>query len=57
MVERASGLHTTASLPWRKNGNVQAFFAADELTMDDIVSTTVFLKDMNEFRKMNDVCE
>ena len=31
---------------------------ANELTMDTIISTTVFLKDMkemNEFTKMNDV--
>ena len=35
--------------------NLKAVLAADELTMDDIVSTTVFFKDMNEFTKMNDV--
>jgi 2-iminobutanoate/2-iminopropanoate deaminase len=35
--------------------NLKAVLAADELTMDNIVSTTVFLKDMNEFTKMNDV--
>ena len=35
--------------------NLKAVLAADGLTMDDIVSTTVFLKDMNEFTKMNDV--
>jgi enamine deaminase RidA (YjgF/YER057c/UK114 family) len=57
MVEGASGLHTSATLPRRKNGNVRAFLAADDLTMDNIVSTTVFLKDMNEFAKMNDVYE
>jgi 2-iminobutanoate/2-iminopropanoate deaminase len=37
--------------------NLKAVLAADELTMDNIVSTTVFLKDMNEFTKMNDVHE
>ena len=30
---------------------------ANELTMDTIISTTVFLNDMNEFTKMNDVYE
>jgi 2-iminobutanoate/2-iminopropanoate deaminase len=34
-----------------------AVLAADELTMNNSVSTTVFLKDMNEFTKMNDVYE
>jgi 2-iminobutanoate/2-iminopropanoate deaminase len=33
----------------------KAVLAADELIMDNIVSTTVFLKNMNEFTKMNDV--
>jgi 2-iminobutanoate/2-iminopropanoate deaminase len=37
--------------------NLKTVLAADELTMDNIVSTTVFLKDMNEFTKMNDVHE
>jgi enamine deaminase RidA (YjgF/YER057c/UK114 family) len=57
MVEHASGLHTGATLPRRKNGNVQGLLATDELTMDNIVSTTVFLEDMNQFTKMNDVHE
>jgi enamine deaminase RidA (YjgF/YER057c/UK114 family) len=57
MVEHASRLHTSATLPRRKNRNVQALLAADELTMDNIVSTTVSLKDMNEFTKMSDVHE
>jgi enamine deaminase RidA (YjgF/YER057c/UK114 family) len=57
MVEHASGLHTSATLPRRKNGNVQALLATDELTMDNILSTTVFLENMNEFTKMNDVYE
>ena len=57
MVEHASGLHTSATLPRRKNGNVQALLATDELTMDNILSTTAFLEDMNEFTKMNDVYE
>ncbi len=35
--------------------NLQAVLAADGLTMDHIVSTTVFLKDLNEFGKMNEV--
>jgi hypothetical protein len=29
MVEYASGLHNDVTLPWRKNGNVQAFLIAD----------------------------
>src|ERR1700694_5018905 len=35
--------------------NLTAVLAADGLTMDHVVSTTVFLKDMNEFEKMNAV--
>jgi hypothetical protein len=32
-----------------------ARFEAGGMTMDDIVSTTVFLKDLNDFGKMNEV--
>jgi 2-iminobutanoate/2-iminopropanoate deaminase len=35
--------------------NLQAVLTADGLTMDNVVSTTVFLKDLNEFAKMNEV--
>ena len=35
--------------------NLKAVLEADGLMMDHIVSTTVFLKDMNEFGKMNEV--
>src|SRR5437764_709330 len=35
--------------------NLKAVLEAGGLTMDHIVSTTVFLKDMNEFGKMNEV--
>ena len=35
--------------------NLKAVLAADGLTMDHVVSTTVFMKDLNEFAKMNDV--
>ena len=35
--------------------NLKAVLEADGLTMDSIVSTSVFLKDLNEFGKMNDV--
>jgi 2-iminobutanoate/2-iminopropanoate deaminase len=35
--------------------NLTAVLAADGLTMDDVVSMTVFLKDMNDFAKMNEV--
>jgi 2-iminobutanoate/2-iminopropanoate deaminase len=35
--------------------NLTAVLAADGLTMDHVVSTTVFLKDMNEFEKINGV--
>lgn len=35
--------------------NLQAVLEADGLTMDNVVSTTVFLKDLNEFAKMNEV--
>lgn len=33
--------------------NLKAVLAANGMTMDDVVSTTVFLKDLNEFGKMN----
>jgi 2-iminobutanoate/2-iminopropanoate deaminase len=35
--------------------NIKAILAADGLTMDQIVSTTVYLTDMNEFDSMNKV--
>jgi len=35
--------------------NLKAVLEADGLTMDHVVSTTVFLKDVNEFGKMNEV--
>jgi 2-iminobutanoate/2-iminopropanoate deaminase len=35
--------------------NLKAVLEADGLTMDHIVSTTVFLKDISEFGKMNDL--
>lgn len=35
--------------------NLKAVLEADGLTMDHIVSTTVFLKDISEFGKMNEV--
>jgi 2-iminobutanoate/2-iminopropanoate deaminase len=35
--------------------NLKAVLAADGLTMEHVVSTTVFLKDLNEFGKMNEV--
>jgi 2-iminobutanoate/2-iminopropanoate deaminase len=35
--------------------NIAAILAANGLTMDHVVSTTVFLKDVNEFDKMNGV--
>jgi 2-iminobutanoate/2-iminopropanoate deaminase len=35
--------------------NLTAVLAADGLTMEHVVSTTVFLKDVNEFAKMNGV--
>ena len=35
--------------------NLKAVLEADGLTMDHVVSTTVFLKDLNEFGKMNEV--
>jgi len=34
--------------------NLKAVLEADGLGMDNIVSTTVFLKDMNDFGKMNE---
>jgi 2-iminobutanoate/2-iminopropanoate deaminase len=35
--------------------NLTAVLAADGLTMDHVVSTTVFLKDVSDFDKMNGV--
>jgi 2-iminobutanoate/2-iminopropanoate deaminase len=35
--------------------NLSAVLAAEGLTMDHVVSTTVFMKDVNEFDKMNAV--
>jgi 2-iminobutanoate/2-iminopropanoate deaminase len=35
--------------------NIAAIVAADGLTMDNVVSTTVFLTDINEFDRMNQV--
>ena len=35
--------------------NVQAVLAAAGLTMDNVIKTTVFLKDMNDFAAMNEV--
>jgi 2-iminobutanoate/2-iminopropanoate deaminase len=35
--------------------NLAAVLVADGLTMDHLVSTTVFLKDVNDFAKMNQV--
>ena len=35
--------------------NLKAVLEADGLTMDHVVSTSVFLKDLNEFGKMNEV--
>jgi len=33
--------------------NLKAVLAANGMTMNDVVSTTVFLKDLNDFTKMN----
>lgn len=33
--------------------NLKAVLAANGMTMNDVVSTTVFLKDLNDFAKMN----
>lgn len=35
--------------------NLKAVLAAAGMTMDDVVSTSVFMKDLNEFPKMNEV--
>jgi len=35
--------------------NLKAVLAADGMTLDNVVSTTVFLKDLNDFGKMNEV--
>ena len=35
--------------------NVQAVLAAAGLTMDNVIKTTVFLKNMNDFAAMNEV--
>jgi 2-iminobutanoate/2-iminopropanoate deaminase len=33
--------------------NLKAVLAANDMSMEDIVTTTVFLRDMNDFAKMN----
>ena len=35
--------------------NVKAVLAADGCTLEDVIKTTVFLKDMNDFTAMNEV--
>lgn len=35
--------------------NLKAVLAANGMTLDDVVSTSVFMKDLNEFPKMNTV--
>ena len=35
--------------------NVKAVLAADGLGLEDVIKTTVFLKDMNDFAAMNEV--
>lgn len=35
--------------------NLKAVLAANGMTMDDVVSTSVFMKDLNEFTRMNAV--
>lgn len=35
--------------------NLKAVLTAAGMTMDDVVSTSVFMKDLNEFPKMNEV--
>ena len=35
--------------------NLAAVLAAEGATLDNVVSTTVFLKDINDFSKMNEV--
>jgi len=35
--------------------NLKAVLGADGMTLDDVVSTTVFVKDLNDFGKMNEV--
>ena len=35
--------------------NLKAVLAAEKLTMAHIVSTTVYMKDLNDFGKMNEV--
>jgi 2-iminobutanoate/2-iminopropanoate deaminase len=35
--------------------NVKAILATKGLTLDDVIKTTVFIKDMNDFGKVNEV--
>jgi len=35
--------------------NLKAVLAADGMTLDNVVSTTVFVKDLNDFGKVNEV--
>ena len=50
VVEGAIAEQTRQSLT-----NVQAVLAAAGLTMDNVIKTTVFLKNMNDFAAMNEV--
>lgn len=50
LVEGCVGCQTTQVL-----ANLSAVLEADGLTLDNVVKTTVFLRDMADFGKMNDV--
>ncbi len=50
LVEGCVGCQTRQAL-----ANLSAVLEADGLTLDDVVKTTVFLTDMADFGKMNDV--
>ena len=50
LVEGCAGCQTRQAL-----ANLSAVLEADGLTLDDVVKTTVFLTDMADFGKMNEV--
>lgn len=57
-IDPASGQTHTGSIEEQTRQvleNLKAVLAANHMSMDDVVSTTVFLKDLNDFAAMNAV--
>lgn len=70
-VKAGSFLFASGAIPLRPDGslvegdiidqahqvfqNIQGILGAENLTLNDVVKATVFLKDMNDFAKLNEV--